>query len=88
MKTMKLNELLKKTTPLPHNVRGGQKLTHIDNTYRDHAANVLPELVKAIKSVKCPAADNPQHETLQCIRCWCSGMMAEALARAEEVRDL
>jgi hypothetical protein len=75
---MKLEQILKRITPLPWDektpfpVQG--KEFWANQSYRRHAANVLPELIEAVKNDL-----NGRHSHEQ---------LARALARAEEVRDL
>lgn len=87
---MKLTELLKQITPLPWTEINQSpmegNIEPDDYAYIVHTANVLPELVEAAKTVRCPAEGLNGHD-LTCMRCWCYGMMKSALSRAEEVKD-
>ena len=80
---MKLNELLKKITPLPWKHRGilmcDPEMNTANSIYRNHAANVLPDLVEAARllSRNCDTED-VNGAILQ--------KFEDALVRAEEVK--
>ena len=46
---------------------------------RDEARARVNTLMDGMKSIKCPADENPDHDALHCMRCWCYAMMSDKL---------
>lgn len=85
---MKLNELLKEITPLPWTedtafpIQG--KEFWVNQAYRRHAANVLPELVEACRHAECNCSVR-EIDSGHRSGCWFPAFQA-ALEKAENVQ--